>query len=117
MAPRAASVNGGDTSGGFPAARPPVLARREYRTEVAAISSRGEECSAARQAAPRAGWAAAPACNQGTHPMSVKMPAPDSSVLDRRDRIVKALRAIVPGEGVIATVSEMRPYESDGLTA
>src|ERR1700726_2649043 len=49
--------------------------------------------------------------------MSVKMPAPDSSVLDRRDRIVKSLRAIVPGEGVIATESEMRPYESDGLTA
>jgi glycolate oxidase len=62
-------------------------------------------------------WASAPASNQGKPPMSVKMPAPDRSVLDRRDRIVKALRAIVPGEGVIATESEMRPYESDGLTA
>src|SRR3984957_4894150 len=49
--------------------------------------------------------------------MPVKMPAPDHAVLNRRDRIVKALRAIVPGEGVIATESEMRPYESDGLTA
>ena len=49
--------------------------------------------------------------------MSVKMPQPDPGVLDRRDRIVKALRAIVPGEGVIATQSQMRPYESDGLTA
>src|ERR1700704_468298 len=49
--------------------------------------------------------------------MSVKMPAPDQSVLDRRDRIVKALRAIVPGEGVIASESEMRAYESDALTA
>ncbi len=49
--------------------------------------------------------------------MSVKMPAPDQSVLERRERIVRALRAIVPGEGVIATESEMRPYESDGLTA
>ena len=43
--------------------------------------------------------------------MSVKMPAPDQSVLDRRDLIVRALRAIVPGEGVIATEAEMRPYE------
>src|SRR6267154_3864581 len=53
----------------------------------------------------------------GRRPMSVKMPTPDQSVLDRRDRIVKALRAIVPGEGVIAHESEMRPYESDALTA
>src|ERR1700732_1821552 len=49
--------------------------------------------------------------------MSVRMPAPDQTVLDRRDGIVRALRAIVPGEGVIATESEMRPYESAALTA
>src|SRR3989454_452991 len=45
------------------------------------------------------------------------MPAPDQAVLARRERIVAALAAIVPGEGVIATEREMRPYESDGLTA
>src|SRR5215831_13936143 len=45
------------------------------------------------------------------------MPAPDQAVLGRRDRIVAALRAIVPGEGVIGGEREMRPYESDGLTA
>jgi len=45
------------------------------------------------------------------------MPAPDQSVLARRERIVAGLRAIVPGEGVIAAEREMRPYESDGLTA
>src|SRR4249919_3179497 len=45
------------------------------------------------------------------------MPAPDQSVLARRDRIVAGLRAIVPGEGVIAAERELRPYESDGLTA
>jgi glycolate oxidase len=45
------------------------------------------------------------------------MPAPDLSVLARRDQIVAALRRIVPGEGVIAHDREMRPYESDGLTA
>jgi glycolate oxidase len=49
--------------------------------------------------------------------MSVTMPEPDSAVLGRRARIVAALRTIVPGEGVIAGEREMRPYESDGLTA
>ena len=49
--------------------------------------------------------------------MSVHMPEPDQAVLGRREQIVAALRAIVPGEGVIAAEREMRPYESDGLTA
>jgi glycolate oxidase len=49
--------------------------------------------------------------------VSVAMPALDDAVLARRDRIVAALQAIVPGEGVIAAEREMRPYESDGLTA
>src|SRR5436309_6194355 len=47
----------------------------------------------------------------------VAMPEPDRAVLGRRDRIVKALSAIVPGEGVIASEAAMRPYETDGLTA
>jgi len=47
----------------------------------------------------------------------VAMPEQDQAVLARRDAIVAALRAIVPGEGVIAGEREMRPYESDGLTA
>jgi glycolate oxidase len=47
----------------------------------------------------------------------MKMPEPDRDVLGRRARIVSALSAIVPGEGVIAGEREMRPYESDGLTA
>jgi glycolate oxidase len=49
--------------------------------------------------------------------MVVAMPEPDRAVLARRDRIVKALSAIVPGEGVIASEVAMRPYETDGLTA
>jgi glycolate oxidase len=49
--------------------------------------------------------------------MSVRMPDPDQAVLARRAPIVAALRAIVPGEGVIDAEREMRPYESDGLTA
>src|SRR5438874_8331819 len=47
--------------------------------------------------------------------MAIMMPAPDQSVLARRDQIVAALRAIVAGEGVIDTSAEMVPYESDGL--
>jgi len=47
----------------------------------------------------------------------VAMPAPDAAVLARREAIVAALRGLVPGEGVIAHEREMRPYESDGLTA
>ncbi len=49
--------------------------------------------------------------------MSLVMPEPDAEVLARRDRIVAALSAIVPGEGVIASERAMRPYEFDGLTA
>jgi glycolate oxidase len=49
--------------------------------------------------------------------MSLRMPEADGAVLARRDRIAAALRTIIPGEGVIAAEREMRPYESDGLTA
>lgn len=45
------------------------------------------------------------------------MPAPDPILLDRKAEFVRALRAIVPGEGVIDSVSELRAYESDSLTA
>ena len=47
----------------------------------------------------------------------MKMPAPDQSVLDRRDAIVAGLKAIVPGEGTIAHPDALRAYESDALTA
>ncbi|MGP2491342.1 FAD-linked oxidase C-terminal domain-containing protein [Mesorhizobium sp. PUT5] len=45
------------------------------------------------------------------------MPKPDERTLARRQEIVAALRAIVPGEGVVNAVTEMRAFESDGLTA
>ncbi|BBK33354.1 glycolate oxidase [Stella humosa] len=44
------------------------------------------------------------------------MPEPDRATMARRDEIVAALRAIVPG-GVIDRAEGMRVYESDGLTA
>ncbi|WP_106752151.1 FAD-linked oxidase C-terminal domain-containing protein [Pannonibacter carbonis] len=49
--------------------------------------------------------------------VGIAMPAPDRHVLERRDSIVAALKAIVPGEGVIDALTEMRPYETDALTA
>src|SRR5665213_1572750 len=61
---------------------------------------------------PRRGLAAA-----GETDMTIMMPASDQAVLGRRDAIVAALRAIVPGEGVIDSAAEMIPYESDGLMA
>ncbi len=48
--------------------------------------------------------------------MSLKMPAPDQSVLARRAEIAAALRAVVP-DGVIDDHDALRVYESDGLTA
>src|SRR6202166_1746723 len=49
--------------------------------------------------------------------MTIMMPASDQAVFGRRETIVTALRAIVPGEGVIDSAAEMVPYESDGLMA
>src|SRR5262245_34187514 len=49
--------------------------------------------------------------------MALQMPALDQAVLARREEIVAALRAIVPGEGVIASEPAMKPFETDGLTA
>jgi glycolate oxidase len=47
----------------------------------------------------------------------MEMPVPDAAIIARRDEIAAALRAIVPGEGVIVSAPERRAYESDGLTA
>src|SRR3546814_16171722 len=49
--------------------------------------------------------------------MSIVMPPPDAGVLARRADIVRAIRSIVPGAGVIEDVDALRPYESDGLTS
>ena len=45
------------------------------------------------------------------------MPPLDPAILARRSEIVAALRAIVPGEGVIDDLDGMRPYECDALSA
>src|SRR6201991_2887870 len=47
----------------------------------------------------------------------MQMPPLDPGILARRSQIVAALRAIVPGEGVIDDVEGMKPYECDALSA
>jgi len=45
------------------------------------------------------------------------LPELDAATLSRRAEIVAALKSIVPGEGVVDAVTEMRAFETDGLTA
>ncbi len=47
----------------------------------------------------------------------MRMPPPDPTTMSRKPQIVRALRKIVPGEGVIAEEDALGAYESDGLTA
>ena len=47
----------------------------------------------------------------------MQMPEPDRAALAKRGAIVAELRAIVPGEGVIADTTRLRAYECDGLSA
>jgi glycolate oxidase len=51
----------------------------------------------------------------------IELPAPDRSILARREEILAALRLIVPpgarGEGVIGDRIRLKPYETDGLSA
>ena len=48
---------------------------------------------------------------------AIAMPKPSQETLEKRSRIVADLQKIVPGEGVICDQIEMRPYETDALTA
>ena len=47
----------------------------------------------------------------------MRMPEPAAGVIERRQQIIEAIRAIVPGEGVITDADELRAYEHDGLMA
>ncbi len=47
----------------------------------------------------------------------MKMPEPRQESIAKRDQVLRALREIVPGEGVIAAEDELRAYECDGLSA
>jgi glycolate oxidase len=47
----------------------------------------------------------------------MQMPEPDADVIARRQQIIKAMQAIVSGEGVITDADELRAYDHDGLMA
>jgi glycolate oxidase len=47
----------------------------------------------------------------------MKMPVPDPALIARKGQIVRALRRLVPGEGVIGEASGLIPFQSDGLSA
>jgi glycolate oxidase len=45
------------------------------------------------------------------------LPEPDPAILERRDAIVRALRTLVPDEGLIDDVVRLAAYETDALSA
>ncbi len=47
----------------------------------------------------------------------MRMPAPEPALLARKAEIVRALKRIVPGEGVVSEPEALVPFESDGLSA
>jgi glycolate oxidase len=47
----------------------------------------------------------------------IAQPEPKPEILARRDAIVAGLRALVPGDGVIADPLRLKPYETDALAA
>ncbi|WP_068318673.1 FAD-linked oxidase C-terminal domain-containing protein [Polycladidibacter hongkongensis] len=48
---------------------------------------------------------------------AIRMPEPDAQVLARRAEIIAALEKILPKESVVSTPTQLRPYETDALTA
>lgn len=47
----------------------------------------------------------------------MKMPRPDSQIIDRRREIIDAIKRMLPGGGLIVDEEELRAYECDGLMA
>ena len=47
----------------------------------------------------------------------MQMPEPDSGIIARRAEIIASLQTLVPSRCVITAENELRPYETDGLTA
>ncbi|MBR0669082.1 FAD-binding protein [Roseomonas hellenica] len=47
----------------------------------------------------------------------IRLPDPKPGILAKRDAIIAALRALVPGDGVIGEAIRLKPYETDGLSA
>ena len=48
---------------------------------------------------------------------AIAIAEPNRAVIDKRDRIIAGLAAILPGENLITDAHELVPYETDGFTA
>ena len=48
---------------------------------------------------------------------NLQMPKVDSSVLSKKDKIALDLRGIIKSKNVLSNPDELRPFETDGLTA
>ena len=48
---------------------------------------------------------------------SLQMPKVDISVLSRKDKIASDLSSIINSNNVLSSPDELRPFETDGLTA
>ena len=48
---------------------------------------------------------------------TLKMPKVDSSILSSRDRIISDIEKIIDPKNVLSHQDEIRPYETDALSA
>ena len=48
---------------------------------------------------------------------SLQMPKVDSSILSKKDKIVSDIGGIINPKNVLSHPDELRPFETDGLTA
>ena len=48
---------------------------------------------------------------------SLQMPKVDSSILSNKDKIVSDIGGIINPKNVLSHPDELRPFETDGLTA
>ncbi len=48
---------------------------------------------------------------------SLQMPKVDNSIMSKKDKIASDLRGIINSKNVLSNLNELRPFETDGLTA
>ena len=48
---------------------------------------------------------------------SLQMPKVDNSIMSKKDKIALDLRGIINSKNVLSDPNELRPFETDGLTA
>ena len=48
---------------------------------------------------------------------SLQMPKVDKAIMSKKDKIALDLRGIINPKNVLSSLDELRPFETDGLTA